>query len=40
MIKDGKIEVRQLILEKSGDWIHVSINNKYHSYKHNEVLYR
>lgn len=40
MIKEKRINVRQLILEKSGDWIHISINNKYHSYKHNEVLYR
>lgn len=40
MVKDSKIKVRQLILEKGGDWIHISINNKYHSYQNNQILYR
>ena len=40
MIKENKIECRQLILEKDGDWIHISINNKYHQYRRNQILYR
>ena len=40
MINDGKIEVRQLIDEKNYSWIHISINNKYHSYLKNQILHR
>ena len=37
---EGVIHARQIISEKGCSWIHISINNKYHSYKNNEVLYR
>lgn len=40
MIHDGNITVRQLIDEKDYSWIHISINDKYHSYKKNEILHR
>lgn len=40
LVDKGVINARQIISEKNFSWIHVSINNKYHSYKHNEVLYR
>lgn len=44
MVKDGKIECRQIIFEhgrrKIGpQWIHISINHNDNPYKENEVLY-
>lgn len=40
LVDDGVIHARQIISEKNCSWIHISINNKYHSYKNNEILYR
>lgn len=40
MIDEKQITVRQLIDEKNYDWIHISINDKYHSYRVNEILHR
>jgi len=43
MIKDmldkGSIECRQLINEHNLSWIHISINDKYHSYRKNQIVY-
>ena len=39
MIRDGEIECRQLIDEYNLSWIHISINDKYHSYKQNDILH-
>lgn len=43
MIKSGEIKCRQLIWEygtkKSPQWIHISINNKQHQVKNNQILY-
>lgn len=36
---EGKIKCRQIINEYNYNWIHVSINNRFNSYKINQVLH-
>ncbi|MBO6271638.1 hypothetical protein J6O48_02525 [bacterium] len=36
---EGKIKCRQIINEYNYNWIHVSINNRFNSYKVNQVLH-
>lgn len=38
MKNEGKISCRQIINEYRFNWIHVSINNRFNSYKNNQVL--
>lgn len=39
MIDNGEIECRQLIDEYNLSWIHISINDKYHGYRKNQILH-
>jgi len=39
MIKEGKIICRQLIDEYNLSWIHISNNNKYNSYRKNQIIH-
>ena len=39
MIDKGEIECRQLIDEYNLSWIHISINDKYHGYKKNQIIH-
>lgn len=39
MAKEGKIKCRQIIDEYHYNWVHLSINNKYNSWKENQVLH-
>ena len=41
MVKQGKLKCRQIIWEygdKQPNWIHVSINDKYHGMRNNQIL--
>ena len=39
MIKNNEIEVRQLIDEYNYSWVHISVNDKYHGYRKNQILH-
>ena len=39
MIDSDEIEVRQLIDEHNYTWIHISINDRYHGYRKNQILH-
>lgn len=39
MIDNKEITVRQLIDEYNYSWVHVSINDKYHGYRENQILH-
>ena len=39
MIDNDEIEVRQLIDEYNYSWIHISINDRYHGYRKNQILH-
>ena len=39
MAKDGTIKCRQIIDEFNYNWIHISINNNYNSYRDNQILH-
>lgn len=38
LANEGKIHCRQIINEYNYNWLHVSINNRFNSYKNNQVL--
>ena len=39
MAKEGKIKCRQILDEYGYNWVHISRNNKYNSWKDNQVLH-
>ena len=39
MLEKGEIECRQLIDEYNLSWIHISINDKHHGYRKNQILH-
>jgi hypothetical protein len=39
MIKSNKIVLRTLIDERNYSWLHLDINDKYHSYRKNQILH-
>lgn len=39
MMKNGEIQLRQLIDEHQFRWLHISINNKWNTFKTNQVLH-
>lgn len=39
MMKNGEIQLRQLIDEHDYRWLHISINNKWNSFKTNQILH-
>lgn len=40
MIKSNKIVVRTLIDERNYSWLHIDINDKYHSYRKNYIIHQ
>lgn len=39
MIDNNEITVRQLIDEYNYSWVHVSVNDKWHGYKNNQIIH-